>query len=369
MTAPSLPSLVFTLLTLCDDAFFAVASTARLDLDVLRALSKRRSAALIAVARGAPPEEISQGDPWLIRLAAAIAPIAPPRWLPMANLIEDGLSLEHGARGMRALFTSKPSEKEIARVRSLGAFSVRALASVLSGSGNLRPEAHLYRSCLVASLGLSDEEQRALLAEEPLSAESIDVPASVEPKLARGILRGAFMAAMLEGDDPRDEQAVLVLGRKTGLPAEDVTAAHGEARRAIDAAKSFGAACVDAVRYVLDDHRDESARLAAATARLTLPAPARREAIESATAGGAVTLARRHVLDRRAREAVLGLAWAAALRSNPTYTRRAELSLRHDRVASDLGEDGAGAEARKVIEGFLDEELLAAIPLAPQPLM
>ena len=41
------------------------------------------------------------------------------------------VSLAAGARGVRALFTSKPSEKEVQRTKRVGSLAVRALTAVL----------------------------------------------------------------------------------------------------------------------------------------------------------------------------------------------------------------------------------------------
>jgi hypothetical protein len=260
-----------TYLNLCDDAFFLVASTARLDDDLLRDFAKRRSSVLQAVARGAPSEHMGPWDSWLLRMSAAIAPLSPPRWLAMADVIEGGVSLEHGARGLRSLFTSTPSEKTVARVQSFGGFAARALASVLAATGEFHPDARAQRGCFVASLGLSEDDQKALTKEEPVFATALEVPEELPAKIARAVLRGAFVAAMLEGTDPREEQAVLVIGKKTGLPAEEITAAHGEARQRMDAARTFGLPAVDAIRYVLEGDRMTSDLLAVAAAKLTLP--------------------------------------------------------------------------------------------------
>ena len=373
MGHPPRASLVHALLTLCDDAFFAVAAAGRLDGDVLRGLGKRRAAALQAVARGAMPEHAGQGEAWLARLCAAIAPIAPPRWMAMADAVEEGLSLEHGARGLRGLFTSKPSEKEAARVRALGGFAARAVGAVLKGS---REAAQLQRACLVASLGLPDEAQKALLAEEAPEVEALSTPEGMTPKLAKALLRGAFTAAALEDEGtsphpgappdrpaappgPRAEQAALALGRRIGLPPEEVTAAHGEARRAVDAGRALGAVAVEAIRRVLADDPASGEALVATAARLLLPASARAEALAGSAPG------RRYALDRKQREAALALAWAAAMRSDPTEARRVELAVRHEAAAKELGDEEAGREARREIEGVLDEELRALVPLVP----
>ncbi|TKD10185.1 hypothetical protein [Polyangium fumosum] len=367
MALPPNICLVNAARSLCDDVFFAIASTARLDDGTLRALAKRRAPVLQAAARGAPGEHLGAWDTWLVRMTVAMAPIQPLRWLAMADVIDEGISLEGGARGVRSLFTSKPSEKDVARVKAFGGFAARALAAVLGATGTFQMEAKSQRGCFIASLGLPEEDERALVKEEPVRAEALDVPEGLPPKVARAVLRGAFYAAMLEGVDPREEQAVLVIGKKTALPAEEITAAHGEARQRIEAARAFGAPCVDAIRYVLDGE-EASDELAVAAAKLTLPMNHRTEAITAVNVGGKVVLAKKHSLDKKQREAALALSWAAALRSDPSYVRRSELAFRHDAVAADLGDEGAGKDARRGVETFLEDELRALVPLVPPPL-
>lgn len=358
-----------TYLNLCDDAFFLVASTARLDGDLLRDFAKRRSSVLQAVARGAPGEHMGPWDSWLLKMSAAIAPLAPPRWLAMADVIDEGVSLEHGARGMRSLFTSKPSEKDVARVKSFGGFAARALASVLAATGEFHPEARAQRGCFVASLGLSEDEQKAMTSEEPTVAGALEVPEGLPAKLARAVVRGAFVAALLEGTDPREEQAVLVIGKKVGLSAEEITAANGEARQRMDAARSFGLPVVDAIRYVLEGDRMTSDLLAVAAAKLTLPVSQRTATMTAVSVVGKVILAQKYTVDRKTREAILGLSWIAALRIDPSFVRRAELAMLHDHIAADLGDVDAGKSARVIVEKFLDDELRSVKPLLPPPLV
>src|SRR5262245_19557117 len=96
---PPKPNLAAVLSVLCEDAFFAVVGSARLDLDALRALAQRRAQLLVAAARGVPPPGLDVWDPWILELCAALAAVAPPRWMPLADAVEAGLSLQHGARG------------------------------------------------------------------------------------------------------------------------------------------------------------------------------------------------------------------------------------------------------------------------------
>ncbi len=360
---PPLNSLV-TLVTLCEDAFFGVTASGRLDLESLRGLAGRRAGAYRAAALGSPGPTLTDWEPWLLALCAAIAPIAPPRWMPMAEVVHAGLSLELGARGMRSLFTSKPSEKEVMRVRTQGAFTVHVLASVLAAAGQWSAESRLLRAALVASLGLPEDDQRVLNGEGPFPPEGLELHGGCDAKLARAIVRGAFYAAMGDGMDPREEQAVAGIAYKLGLDIDTVNAARSDARDQIEASRNFGEACVDAVRFMLEGDAAASERYGIATARLMLPAIQRRDAITAINVGGPALLAKKYKLDRRERDAVLGLGWIVTLHQNPSITRRAELALRHTRVAADLGDESEASDLRMAIDRLIEVELNAALHAA-----
>lgn len=349
------------LVTVVDDAFFSVTASCRVETDELTALGRRRAAAVVAALRDAAPQSLDLGESWLLPMCAAIAPIAPPWWLPMAQVV-DALSLERGARGVRSLFTSKPSDKEVARVRRVGSLAVRVLGTVLAAAGKFDGEARLLRATLVASLGLPEEDQRLLNTEQPMPPEALGLFEDLEPKIARSIVRGAFQAAASDGLDPREEQAIALVAQKLGLGLDDLNTARNEARAALDRTKPLGAACVDAVRYLLADEPTQSELLAVAAARLTLPTLHRGEVLRAIALGGAVALGRKHSLDRRERDAVLALAWLSAVRCNPTVARRATLALRHDALAVDLGApEGSAAEVRGTLDRHLELELLGAL--------
>lgn len=357
MVAPRRPNLFAAHTILCEDAFFAITASARLDLDTLQALARRRVKVIASAASDAAVVRMEAGEAWLLPLCAAVAPIAAPLWMPMADTIAEGLSLEHGARGMRSLFTSKPSDKEVARVRTLGAFAVRALGAVLVSAGSFHAEARLLRDCFLASLGLPLDDQRMLREEAPGSAAALEIPSGVEPKLARAMVRGAFHAALLDGLDPREEAAVTAIAGKLGVATDDVSSAHLDARRLVDFARAFGNASVDAIRYVLQDNVAESERLAIAAVRLALPVVHRHEAVATINVGGPVVLAKKHPLEQRQRQAVLGLAWIAALCTDPSYVRRIELAARHNRIAADLGDEVEAHDARAQLDRHFEDQL------------
>lgn len=360
---PPLNPLV-TLVTICEDAFFGITASGRLDLETLRALGARRAGTYRAAALGSPGPSIADWEPWLLALCTAAAPITPPRWMPMAEVIEAGLSLELGARGVRSLFTSKPSDKEVMRVRTQGAYAVRVLASVLAAAGQWSAESRLLRATLIASLGLPEDDARLLNEEGPFPPGSIDLHGGCDAKLARAIVRGAFFAAMGDGMDPREEQAIAGVAYKLGLDIDTVNAARADARDQIETSRDFGEACVDAVRFMLEGDAAASERFGIAAARLTLPSVQRRDAITAINVGGPALLGKKHQLDRRERDAVLGLAWILALHTNPTVTRRAELALVHTRIAADLGGESEALELRISIDRLIEVELNAALHAA-----
>jgi hypothetical protein len=354
---PPKPDLAAVLSHLCEDAFFTVAGSARLDLDALRAVSTKRAPVLVAAARGVPSPGLDAWDPWILTLAGVLAPIAPPRWVPLADAVEAGLSLQHGARGVRSLFTSKPSDKDVARVRHLGGMAVRAITSVLAATGPLNAEARMLRLALLASLGLPERDRAEIEAELPVDAEALALPGDLDGKLARSVVRAGFYAARVDGTDPREEQAVIVVARKLGLTTEEVNQAREEARAFIDSTKDFGEACVDGIRWLLAGDGAESDRFAVAAARLTLPPIQRHDAITAVNVGSPVLLGRRHRLERKQREAALALAWLAAAHGNPVYVRRAELCGRHDQLAADLGDEADGAAIRAALDRWAELEL------------
>jgi hypothetical protein len=149
-----------------------------------------------------------------------------------------------------------------------------------------------------------------------------------------------------------------------GLSGEDTEAGRREVSTGLEATKASGAASVDAIRFVLSDDEQEAVQLARATAFLALPPVYRQESLAAIDHAGPIVLARRHALERNQRELCLALAWFAALATDPTQTRLAELAVRHERVASDLGAGSEAAWARATAGGFVQDQLAVAVQSA-----
>ena len=105
------------------------------------------------------------------------------------------VTLEAGARGLRSFFSSKPSEKDVLRVKRLGTLATRVLRAVFAADGPLDQEEQRTIAGLIASLGLPDEDAQPLFGEAPVAVEQLDVYGDVEPGFAKALLRGAWLAA------------------------------------------------------------------------------------------------------------------------------------------------------------------------------
>jgi len=343
-----------------EDGLFAVAAAGEGNEDVLVGLAKRRAQIYEDAIRGKSRVPLHAYRQWATALAAAIAPIHPPSWMPMGQLVESGITVEGGARGVRALFTSKPSEKQVEQVRRVGTLAVRTLVAVLSADGELDSEEQDLRALLVASFGLSDEDARRLLIESPYPPEELEIDGEIDAKLAKEVIRGAWLAAAGDGIDPREERVVATIGAKLAVPAEEIEAARTEARRAVDEQRDVGAAIVDAIRYILVDEPEHASVLGKAAARLFLPRRHRVEPLSALQQQSTITLANRYHLTRKGQSAVLSASWLAALHTDPSLARRIPLLLRHEDVARDLKADGSGAFVREKLDRIVESQLQVA---------
>lgn len=359
MPPTEVSGLAGALRVITEDALFLLAGSLRAEVEDLRALARRRSPLYQEVARGASRTRPDAFAPWVQELCVAVAPVAPPSWMPMAEVIDGGVSLERGARGLRSLFTSKPSEKDVERVLRLGNFAVRALTAVLASDGPLDDDEILIRQALLFSLGLADGHRRMLAAEPPVAIEAIEIPEELDAKLVRAIVRGAWLAAARDGLDPREEETVLALAQRLRALAADTEAARSGIHQALETRKAVGLATTDALRYLLP-HADD-APLLEAIVRLLLPPSQLEEPLSAVRQNAPITFAKRHRLDREGKKLVLVCCWLAALHQNPTIAKRAELLAKHETIASDLDAGALGGEVREELDAFVEAELLSAM--------
>ncbi len=345
--------------TLAEDALFALsAGGGEIALD---GLAKRRAEAYAARMKGGALFTMKdQMDAWLVDMTKAIAPVWAPHMLPMGDVIREKVTLELGARGLRSLFSSKPSDKDVIRVKRLGTLCVRIVRAIFAADAPLDPEENLNIAAFLSALGLDPADAAPLLVEAPYAADQLEVYGDVEPNIAKAIVRGAWLAAAWDTIDPREELVVRTVALKLALPLPDIEELRKEALLRVEARKDAGLATVDAVRFILSDTPSE---LPSRVAVLMLPKCHREEGERWIAADAKVTLAKKFTsLASEEKEAALGMAWAAALHSDPSVARRALVRARHDRIAKDLGRDGA--PARELVERWMNEQLLSlAAPL------
>jgi tellurite resistance protein len=344
---------------LCGDALFVLSSGGREPKDDLDSLLQRRSHAYAAAVQGRPHTRLTgQYEAWVVDMARAMAPVSPPAWLPMMDVVREKVTLEIGARGLRSLFSSKPSDKEVARVRRYGTLAVRVLRAVLSADGAIDREEQTIIAALISALGLPDSDANSLSAESPIAPETLDVYGEMDHAVALAVVRGAWLAAALDAVDPREEQAISVVARKLSVSRDDLEEARREALARVDGRRRTGLAAIDGIRYVLRDrHPGLGVQLAASVGTLMVPRRWRGEALAPVAQGAPLALAKRHHgLDTNARFAVLAIAWVCALVDNPTLGRLGLMRARWERLAQDLAEDDPSA--RIVLERWIDEALV-----------
>jgi hypothetical protein len=360
-SVPEQSHLVRGLQAITEDALFGVAAAGRDDEDTLNALARRRSDVYESIVAGRDAVGVATYREWMTGLAAAIAPIRPPAWLPMSELVSSGLTLEGGVRGVRALFTTKPSEKKVEQVRQIGAFAVRVLSTILSADGELDADESDLIAALAASFGLPREDEERLLAETPAPPTELDTPVDLEAKHAKIMVAGAWLAAAMDGIAQRDDRAMTPLAPRLGVRVEDVEQARSDAKKAVDDQRDLGAAVIDAIRYILSDEPDHALTLGKVAARLFLPRRHRLEPLSALHQRGTVTLANRYRLARAEQDAVLAASWLAALHTDPSSSRRVSLILRHEDIARDLRSDGTGAAVREKIDRIVESHLQLAV--------
>jgi tellurite resistance protein len=358
--APDLASAALSRLVgvLCEDAIFALSCGGGDVAASLEGLGKRRVDAYNAALQGMVlPRMGDAWETWIVQMVRAMAPVAPPVWLPMMDVVHEKVTLEIGARGLRSLFSSKPSDKDVARVKKIGTLAVRLIRGVLAADGVVDEEEAMMINAIIGAFGLPEADARPLYAEPPLAAEMIEVPADIEPGVARALVRGAWLGAASDALDPREEHVVRVVAQRLGVPAEEVEEARAQAQVRIESRRLVGLAVIDAIRYVLSDRAPGlGVTLAAMAGTLVTPRRYREEAHAQIGHGSPVTLGKRYVsMPLEDKMSVLGIAWAAALMEDPTIARRSLVGARWERLAQDIGEDGE--RGRAIVDGWVNDSL------------
>jgi hypothetical protein len=342
----------------CEEVIFGLSAAPGNAGDALEGLMHRRGPAHHACVQGAnlPTMDLAF-DTFVVEMTRAITPICPPSWLPMSEVLAEKVTLEVGARGLRGLFTNKPSDKDVLRVRRFGVLAVRVLRAVYASDGPIDGEEARSIGALIASLGLPDAECAPLYAEPPIAIDCLDFQGEIEVGVQRALMRGAWLAAAQDAIDPREEGTLRVLANKLGITLQDFEMMRTEAIARVEARRMAGLAAVDAARFVLADRvPGPGVTLATRICTLMLARRHRDEALAHIAHGAPVVLAGRYRgISSEEKISALGMAWAAAQRENPTVSRLALVRARLERFARDLGEDTR--RAREAVDGALRDAL------------
>jgi hypothetical protein len=359
VTSPVLSTLTRLVSLVTCDALYVLAGGA--PADVLEAVSKRRGETYEALLSGTRVHTMIESfDGWMVDMSRAVAPIAPPAFLPMAEVLAEKVTLEVGARGIRGLFSSKPSEKELQHVRTVGVLTARFLRTVFASDGSLDYEERRTVAQFVSALGLPEAEARDLYGEAAIPTIDLDVPKDLDPAIARAMVRGAWLASGWDTMEAREENTIRAMAKKLLVQAADVEAMRAEAIARHDATRALGAASIEAARYMLDDRIPEvGATLAQYVGTLMLPRRYRDMSLGNLEHWRKVELGGRHRgLTGDEKNRVLEIAWLLALQEDPALTRRSMLRSKHDRLAQDLGYDGARPRAQ--LDAWLADVLAPA---------
>jgi len=339
----------------CEEAIFGLSAALGNAHDALEDLVKRRKETHQAALAGQVhvPRMIDSFDGWVVEMSRAIAPICPPSWMPMSEVLAEKVTLEVGARGIRSLFSSKPSDKDVQRVKRLGSLAVRVLRAVLASDGPIDGEEARIIASFIASLGLPETDAQPLYTEAPIAIDRLDVYGEIDNAVSRALIRGAWLGAAMDAIDPREETVVRGLATKLNVPIVDVEYMRNEAIARVDARRMAGLATVDAVRFVLADRvPGVGVQLASFAGTLMLPRRYREEALGQVGHGSQVILAQRYKgISGAEKASAIGIAWAAALLEDPSISRQAIVRARLDRIAQDLGADPQ--DARRAVDDMI----------------
>ncbi|MBL8681710.1 MAG: hypothetical protein JNK05_21255 [Myxococcales bacterium] len=152
--------------------------------------------------------------------AQSLAAVGPAQWMPMAAVVEQGVTLEGGAKGLRGLFTKEPSEKERRRVQKTATLAGRILEMVANADRTLSPDEARLVAMAMNSFGLTAEELAQVRPGRALTFEDLEIFGDLDIKTRRALLRGAWQLAAASTLDPARDLAVRGVAARLELQHE-----------------------------------------------------------------------------------------------------------------------------------------------------
>lgn len=320
----------------------------------------RRRAELYAHPRSIPEES------YWPTIASALAPIGPPEWMPMHGLIEHGITLEGGAKGLRGLFVREPSEKERRRVLKIATLVARVLELVVRSSPQPQPDETRLIAMTMHSFGLNADELAKTTPPSPLTFDNLEIFGDIDVRVRREILRGAWQLALACKLEPSRELVVRGIASRLELSAEadriraeviEQQTRQGEmAIVAIELARTVARSLPDDVIRPWLEHL------------VTAAAPVVRKMELTALAFGQTSVESLPRLETSRRTQAIALALATLLGHDPTTSvalhLRAELTI----AAEAAGAGGEVATAFNVVDRYLFKRVREIVQTAaPDP--
>jgi hypothetical protein len=181
--------------------------------------------------RYADPDGVPAGDDYWTDLAATLAPVLPSEHMPMWGLIDADLTLEGGAKGLRSLFSSTPSERERRKVQRTATLAWRVMSIVAHTDAAVTADEARLMNMAMSSFGLTADELAAARADGPSRAAQLEVFGELDGRVRRELVRGAWQLALQVDLGAGEEDEVLTIAAKLEFSSE-----LGAVRREVEGA-------------------------------------------------------------------------------------------------------------------------------------
>jgi hypothetical protein len=334
---------------------FVALACAREDFeDILEPFARRRATLY------AQPTSTLWAELYWAGLAQSLASVGPVQWMPMAAVVEQGITLEGGAKGLRGLFTKAPSEKEKKRVQKTATLAGRILEMVANADRSLSPDESRLVAMAMNSFGLSAEELSHVRPGRALTFEDLEIFGELELKTRRALLRGAWQLAAASALDPARELAVRGVAARLELQHE-ADMLRAEVLQAQQRQSELAQVTVELARSACRLLPFETARPALLHLLSAITPPPRRAELEAhALSNNPVQLGAMPKLDAARKKQAVCAAFASVIAHDPTLSTMFTLRVRltDDAIAAGCGSEAA--DAFELCQRFLNERVREA---------
>ncbi|MDP3275315.1 MAG: hypothetical protein Q8Q09_08990 [Deltaproteobacteria bacterium] len=295
-------------------------------------------------------------------IAQALSSEAPLQWMPMEAVIELGITLEGGAKGLRGLFTKEPSDKEQKRVLKTATLAGRILEMIVNSDRALWPEESRLVAMAMNSFGLSAEALTGVQPGRALTFEDLEIFGDLDLKTRRALLRGTWQIAIARPLTPERDLAVRGVAARLELPHEadgirsEVMAVQ---QRRLETAK----ASIELARSVARLFSPSQARASLQHLVASIAPSAHRGELEAhALSSTPVQLGAVPKLDSARKRQAIAAAYASLLAHDPALSHRYLLRVRitDDGILAGLGSETA--HALDSVERYLAERVRELSP-------